>query len=416
MRIAVIGSGVSGLTAAYLLQRHHDVLLFEAQPRLGGHAHTHEATDAAGRTVALDSGFIVCNDQTYPTLMRLFDELEVATQQTEMSMSISCRGCGLEYTGARGIGGLFPRIGNLARPRYLHLLTEVPRFHRAARRLLAAPGNVDPTLAEFLSAGAFSRYFVDHFVLPLVATVWSVDATDAGQYPARALFVFLRNHGMLQVTGSPQWRTVVGGSKTYVDQAAKSLTAVRISTPVQSVDRSGTSVQVRAESETHRVDRVVIATHADEALRLLADARPAETALLGAFTYSRNTAQLHTDTSVLPTNRRAQASWNHLKFACHSDPAGMQISYDLNRLMRLDTPSRYLVTLGAAERIDPASSLATMDYEHPIYTPTSVAARRRLPELNDGVTAFAGAYHGAGFHEDGCLSGVRAAASLGVSW
>jgi predicted NAD/FAD-binding protein len=426
-RVAVIGSGVSGLTAAYLLQRRYDVALFEADPRLGGHAHTHELAGHGGRSIAVDSGFIVHNGRTYPLLTRLFSELGVATQDTDMSMSVRCDGCGLEYAGARGLLGLFARPDTALRPEYLRMLGEIKRFHRQARRLLReAPGADDAalTLGEFLRGGGYSRFFADHFMVPLVSAVWSTGSVLVEQYPARYLFRFLDHHGMLAVTGSPRWRTVVGGSRTYVERAVKGLTAVHMSTPVRAVSRGADGVRIVDDAgEEHAADRVVIATHADQALRLLADPTEAERAVLGAIPYSCNETLLHTDASLMPRARTARGSWNYLLAGCAKRPAAAQntgqaavVSYDMNRLHRLDEPTNYLVTMNATERIAPERVLARMMYEHPVYTPQSVAAQSRLPLLNTATTAFAGAYHGWGFHEDGCASGVAAAEAFGVTW
>lgn len=414
---AVIGSGVAGLTAAYLLQRRYDVTLFEAEGRLGGHAHTHELTTSDGSTANVDSGFIVHNLRTYPNLLRLFNELGVATQDSDMSMSVRCEGCGLEYAGARGLGGLFPQRSNLARPAYLRMLAEVARFHRHARRVLDDERAGDVTLGAFLAIGGYSRYFVEHFMLPVVSAVWSAGETVSLAYPARYLFTFLQHHGMLAVGGSPRWRTVVGGSRTYVEAAVKGLTAVAVSTPVRALTRSGAGVEIRDDADVaHHADVAVVATHPDQALALLTAPTSAEQAVLGAFRYSRNVTQLHHDTSVLPRRPGARASWNYLKGACASADGPVLVSYDMNRLQRLAEPDDYVVTLNGADRVDQSRVIATMAYEHPLYTPESVAAGRRLPELNDGTLAFAGAYHGWGFHEDGCAAGVRAAASLGVEW
>lgn len=416
-RIAVIGSGVAGLTAAYILQRGCEVTLFEAADRLGGHAHTHDLVDDAGRDVQVDTGFIVHNEQTYPNLIRLFAELDVPTQDSEMSMSISCAGCGLEYAGALGLAGLFPRPANLANPRYLYLLAEVSRFHRRARALLAGAGAPGQTMEEFLDRGRFSRYFRQHFATPLISAVWSCAPSVAGRYPARYLFEFLANHGMLSVTGSPQWRTVVGGSARYVERAAKQLSAVHTSTPIRSVQRRAGGVEVRDDADTaHRFDGVVLATHPDQALRLLAEPTPAEWSTLGAFQYSVNPTVLHTDPSVLPRAPRARASWNYQLPSCTAGAEQVHVSYDMNRLQRLSSSTRYLVTLNPGERVARDTVVDEMVYEHPIFTPESVAAQAALPALNDGTLAFAGAYHGWGFHEDGCRAGVAAAASLGVQW
>lgn len=415
----MVGSGVAGLTAAHVLARDADVTLFEADDRLGGHADTHEITSDDGSLLPIDTGFIVHNHRTYPMLLRLFAELGITTQESDMSMSISCGECGLEYAGGRGISGLLPSFRAVRSPRYLRMLAEVVRFHRRAQELLA--GDDDRcTLREFVARHHFSPYFEGHFVTPLVAAVWSTAPSQAGDYPARYLFSFLQNHGMLQVTGSPSWYTVVGGSARYVERVAKTLTAVRTSTPVRNLGRVGSRVELRADDDTLEVfDGAVIATHPHQALRLLADPTRAQRELLGAIEYTRNPTVLHTDSTVLPSARRAQASWNYAMPSCHARPSAVQVSYNMNRLQRLDelgADRQYVVTLNGEHRIDPATVIEQMNYDHPVYTTESVAARDRLPELNDSVVAFAGAYHGWGFHEDGARSGVDAAASLGVDW
>ncbi|WP_432052836.1 NAD(P)/FAD-dependent oxidoreductase [Streptomyces xiamenensis] len=418
-RTAVVGAGVSGLTAAHVLSKRDEVTLFEADGRLGGHAHTHDVA-GPGRMHAVDSGFIVHNDRTYPQLLRLFRELGVSTQESEMSMSVRCEGCGLEYAGARGPRGLFARPGTALRPAALRMFAEVPRFHRRARAVLRSTAGDTVTLGEFLSAGGFSGYFTGHFMTPLVSAVWSCSPETALRYPARYLFQFLDHHGLLSVTGSPVWRTVTGGSRSYVERAAKRINAVRTATPVRTVRRTGGGVEITtADGAAHSFDSVVIATHADQALRLLADPTDAEREALGAFTYSRNATVLHTDTSVLPRSRSASASWNYLLPGCRARPERVTVSYDMTRLQRLPQQpgeERYVVSLNAEDRIDPGRILAGMVYEHPVYTPESVSAQLRLPALSGPVTAYAGAYHGWGFHEDGCRSGVLAAAAQGVSW
>ncbi|SFT94985.1 hypothetical protein SAMN04487904_1157 [Actinopolyspora lacussalsi subsp. righensis] len=418
-RVAVIGSGVSGLTAAYLLQRHYEVTLFEAADRLGGNAHTHDVPTGDGRRIAVDSGFIVHNRSTYPQLCRLFEELGVATRPTEMSMSVRCEGCGLEYAGAKRLRGLFAQPHNLGNPAYLNLLRQVIRFHRRANSLLDTPVADEslPTLETFLRQGNFSEYFVNHFALPLVSAVWSADGISSGQYPARYLFHFLRNHGMLSVRGSPSWRFVPGGSREYVARIAERLHAVRSTTPIRTVRRSAEGVTLwDAAGERYRARHAVLASPADTALEMLADPEPLEKELLGAFGYSENETLLHTDATVLPRSPAAVASWNYTMPSCDRAGTGVRISYHMNRLMRLAEPDDYLVTLNSGERVRPASVLARMTYRHPIYTPEAVAAQRRLDEIGDDRVRFAGAYQGWGFHEDGCASGVRAAAALGAGW
>ena len=413
--IAVIGSGVAGLTAAYLLSARDRVTLFEADSRIGGHAHTQFLDRGDGNVVGIDTAFLVHNDRTYPTLCRLFGDLGIATQEADMSMSVRDDGSGLEYAGARGLGGLFPSWSTLARSRYLVMLAEVRRFHRAAARLLRdESADDDETLAAFLDRHGFSQYFIDHFMTPLVAAVWSSRPGDAMRYPARYLFVFLDHHGMLSVFGSPTWRTVTGGSANYVEANAMRLHEVVAGFLAHSVRRVPQGVQVTVGSGRPRLfDAAVIATHPDQALLMLAEPTSAERMVLGSIPYTTNQAQLHTDESVLPRRHRARASWNYLTAPDHD---GVVVTYDVTRLMRLAGPRRFLVTLGGRDRIDYRTVLAEMTYDHPLYTPESVAAQRRLPELNDDKIVYAGAYHGWGFHEDGAASGLQAAERLGATW
>ena len=414
---AVIGAGVAGLTAAYLLQRAYDVTLYEAQERLGGHAHTHDVAATGGRLLALDSGFLVFNEHTYPSLVRLFGELGVASQDTEMSMSVRCAGCGLEYAGSRGLRGLLPTARSLARPRYLAALAAVPGFYRDARRLLRSPGPQQPSLGEFLRQGGYQRYFVSHFVIPLVAAVWSCPPADALAHPARYLFEFLDHHAMLRVARSPGWRTVTGGSRAYVEAIAKQLTTVATGVPVRAVQRVPGGVGVRdGDGNTRHFTGAVIATHPDEALRLLDQPTAAEKEVLGAFRYTSSQVALHTDAAVLPRATAARASWNYLLRDCSATAADVHVSYDLNRLQGLDEAASYLVTLNALDQVRPDRVLARMSYGHPVYDERSVAAQPMLPSLNTPALAFAGAYHGWGFHEDGCRSGIEAARALGAGW
>jgi predicted NAD/FAD-binding protein len=413
-RIAVVGSGVAGLTAAHVAARTAQVTLYEADPRLGGHADTHDVDG-----LAIDTGFIVHNERTYPTLLRLFAEVGVETQASEMSMSVRDEDSGLEYAGALGARGLFPSARALTRPAYLRMLGEVPRFHRRAKALLAEPSRTgDTTLRDFLEEGGFSSYFCRHFMEPLVAAVWSCDPAVALDYPARYLFEFLSHHGMLSVTGSPEWRTVVGGSREYVARVAAGLHDVRLGTKVTSVVETADGVRLTdGNGVTTTYDAVVVATHPDQALAMLDEPTPAQRRALAAMPYSENVALLHTDTSVLPRSERARASWNFLRPAAgRGDRAAVTVTYDLTRLQRLATRTHYLVTLGGEDLVDPDRVFARMEYAHPTYTPDSVAAQRSLPEANTARVAFAGAYHGWGFHEDGARSGAAAAAHLGLPW
>ncbi len=416
-RVAIIGSGVAGLVAAHVAAKTASVTLFEADDRLGGHADTHVVDGPTG-PLAIDTGFIVHNRRTYPTLLRLFAELGVATQESDMTMSVRDDASGLEWAGAMGASGLFPTARNLARPRYLRMLGEIPKFHRQARAVLAqdaSPEHVDTSLREFLAEGNYSAYFVRHFMEPVVAAVWSCDPDLSLDYPARYLFAFLEHHGMLSIFGSPPWRTVTGGSREYVAKLAAGLPDIRTGTKVTSVVETATGVAVTDGNGTvSDFDAIVIATHPSQALAMLLEPTEQQREVLSAMPYSPNVALLHTDSSVLPRAERARSSWN---FRRPTETRGnVIVTYDLTRLQRLDTETRYLVTLGGEDLIDPALVLERMEYEHPLYTPESVAAQRRLPSINTERIAFAGAYHGWGFHEDGARSGLVAAEHLGLEW
>lgn len=412
--IAVIGSGIAGLTAAYILSRHSRVTLYEADTRLGGHAHTHLVEADDGGALAVDSAFLVYNDRTYPTLCRLLTELGVAGIETDMSMSVRNDATGLEYAGARGVGGLFASRRTL-HPRHLLMLAEIRGFHAAANAMLRRSGPDElETLGAFLLRHDFSAYFMTNFITPLVAAVWSCRADDALSYPARYLFAFLQHHGMLSVHGSPIWHTVAGGSVNYVDRIAETLDEVLTNSAVWSLRRVHDGVLLDAGGARRRhFDAAVLAVHPEQALRLLDRPTAEERAVLGAMPYSTNHAQLHTDESILPRHPRARASWN---YRIALDRPGVLVTYDVSRLMRIESRRRFLVTLGGADLIDPHTVLAEMTYQHPLFTPDSVAAQRRLPELGDERIVFAGAYHGWGFHEDGAVSGVRAAWRLGADW
>ena len=415
---AVVGAGVAGLTAAYVLQQAYDVTLYEADDRLGGHAHTHDIATPDGRVLALDTGFLVHNERTYPNLIRLFAELGVTTRDTEMSMSVRCEGCGLEYAGGRGLRGMLAQPRRLLDPKFLAMLWQVKRFHRRASAFLAATGDSDiTTYGEFLEREGFGEHFVAHYAVPVVSCVWSSGREVALLYPARYLFRFLDHHGMLAVSGSPQWYTVVGGSRTYVDRLAAQLPDVRRSAAVTDVTRRPDAVEIKdVTGAVTSFDRVVIATHADQALSLLTDPSDQEVQTLKAFGYSSNETVLHTDSSLLPEATDARASWNYRMSSCTAPEEPTVVTYWMNRLQGHTSGQDFLVTLNARERIDPGDVLAVMDYEHPIYTPESVAAQSNLAGLATDRTVYAGAYHGWGFHEDGCRSGVEAARHFGVTW
>ncbi|WP_139980065.1 FAD-dependent oxidoreductase [Nocardioides litoris] len=421
--IAVVGSGVAGLTAAYVASRTAHVTVYEADDRLGGHADTHDVlerrADGSQRTLRIDTGFIVHNPRTYPVLLRLFAELGVATQPSEMSMSIADDDSDLEWAGALGRTGLFPTAANVRNPRYLAMLAEIPRFHRRAKALLEVEHD-ERTLREFLADGHFSRYFVRHFMEPVVACVWSCDPEVSLDYPARYLFRFLEHHGMLGIFGSPQWRTVTGGSRSYVEKVGAAVQEVRLGAKVTSVLETADGVEVTdSNGATATYDAVVVATHPSQALSMLAEPTPLQRELLTAMPYAPNTATLHTDTSLMPSASDAWASWNFRRVGADVERPtddGVVVTYDLTRLQRLDTDTHYLVTLGGTDLVDPATVIDRMAYEHPLYNPVSVAAQARLGEIDSERLVFAGAYHGWGFHEDGARSGLAAVTKLGLDW
>jgi uncharacterized protein len=345
-----------------------------------------------------------------------------------MSMSIRCDGCGLEYAGARGgARGIIARPSSLLRGRYLLMLLEVTRFYRKARALLntapvsaVSPDEAVPelTLGEFLERENFSPYFVSHFMTPVVSAVWSCDPTTALAYPARYLFTFLGHHGLLGVKGSPQWRTVTGGSVRYVEKLAATLPDVRLNTPVAAVRRHALGIELVTKAGVEDFEAVVIATHPAQALGFLADATPDEKEALGGMPYSVNHTVFHQDPAVLPSADNARASWNYRLPSCEARPDKVLVTYDLTRLQRLSPldGKRYLVSLGESELIADDAVLERMVYEHPQYTPESVQAQQAIAALSDSRIAYAGAYLGWGFHEDGALSGVRAAGKLGRQW
>jgi predicted NAD/FAD-binding protein len=417
MRIAVVGSGISGLAAAWLLNRRHEVHLFERRQRLGGHTHT-VFHDADGRRLPLDTGFIVYNETTYPNLTRVFAELGVATRASDMSFSVSCADPDIEFA-SHGLRGLFAQQSLVFSATYLRLLVDVFRFGRRGRRALASSADPNATIAEFLEDGRFSEAFARYYLMPMIAAIWSTGSEQATSYPRDPLLRFLRNHGLLQVTGQPEWRTVVGGSCSYIDPMVRGLSErTHLGSGVSTIARGADEVEIRLENgSVHRFDHVVIAAHADQALKMLADPTPLESDLLGSWSYSANDTWLHTDASLMPRRRAAWASWNYLLPG--GDGAGdrVSMSYHLNRLQGLDEDREYLVTLNPEREPAPATVIRRMTYSHPVYTRESVATQSELPKLNGrNRTHFCGAYFGNGFHEDGLNSAIVVAHDLGVTF
>jgi uncharacterized protein len=409
MRIAVIGSGISGLASAWLLSREHAVTLFEANDYFGGHTHTH-AIEHEGQSLQVDSGFIVFNPAHYPLLTKLFAELGVATQPTTMSFSARNAASGLEYN-ATNLDTLFCQRRNLLSPRFWGMLRDLLRFYREAPALLTTAGQ-GPTLGNYLAAGRYGTAFRDEHLLPMAAALWSAPASRILEFPAQYLVRFMANHQMLQLRDRSVWRVVSGGSASYV-RALRGRWRVdeRLSCPVRSVRRGPGGVQTVSAAGTEHFDRVVLACHSDQSLDLLADPSDREREILGAISYQDNEAALHTDATLLPTNRKAWAAWNAFVPATPSEVC--TVSYCMNLLQGLTSREPLVVTLNRSSAIDPAKMLRRMSYRHPVYTQASVAAQSRRAEIQ-GVrrTWFAGAYWGWGFHEDGIRSAVDVCAAL----
>ena len=403
MRVAVIGAGVSGLGAAYVLSRNgHDVHVFERDSRLGGHVNTivHDG-------LALDTGFIVSNARNYPLLTRLFAELGVQFQRSEMSFSVRCDGCGLEYAGRRP----FAQWRNASNAKFTSLMWEIGRWLRTARASIASGAYDDSSLDDYLAERRYSRAFRRHFIVPLTSALWSTAPGRTLEIPAAYAIRFFDNHGMLGLRRH-EWRTVTGGAHTYVQALRGYLRFVDVDLPVRGLRRDDEGVLVRTDDDVvHRFDRAVVATHADEALALLEDPSDDERSVLGAFGYTVNDAVLHTDSTLLPRSRAAHASWNYRVDGAERPT----VTYYLNRLQRLETDADYLVTLN--QPIADEHVLRRFSYTHPRFTVAVIQAQQRLGELSGTRhTEFAGAYFGNGFHEDGLAAGVRAAEALGAPW
>jgi uncharacterized protein len=412
MRIAIVGAGISGLVVAHLLHREHEITVFEAGDYAGGHTNTIRV-DTPNETHHVDTGFIVLNDRNYPNFERLLDRLGVASQSSTMTFSVSDGVGDFEYNGSSP-NGLFAKRAHLVTPWFHRMMADMARFNRAARELLGAPGQ-GPSLGQWLEDRRFSRPFIDRLIVPQASAVWSADPHQMWSFPARFLVEFFDNHGMLGFRGRPQWRTVQGGSARYVE----ALTApwrgrLRLMAPVHSIERTPDHVLVRArDAEGERFDEVVLATHSDQTLQLLADATTSEREILGSIPYQANEAVLHTDVRLLPRRRRAWASWNYHLLP---EPSGLAtVTYHMNRLQSLRAERQFCVTLNRTEAIAADTVIRTIPYAHPVFTAAGVKAQARIAEISGrNRTHFCGAYWGWGFHEDGVVSALRVGERFGA--
>ncbi len=412
MRIAIVGAGVSGLVAAHLLHSEHEIVVYEAGSYAGGHTNTIRV-DTAHQTHHVDTGFVVMNERNYPTFTRLLDRLGVARQPTHMSFSVKGEEHDFEYSGTPL--GLYCQPGNIVSVRFQRMLVDLLRFNRALQRLLDGEESGE-SMHDFLSRHRFSRAFVERLIVPQLSAVWSADPRQAGSFPARFIAEFFANHGMLGFRDRPRWSTIAGGSARYVEAlTAPFRERIRLATPVRSIARGAECVHVLAAgAEYERFDHVILATHSDQALALLADASPHERELLGAIRYQPNEAVLHTDSSLLPRRRWARSAWN---FHLLREPKPLTtVTYWMNHLQRLRSDRDFCVTLNRGEAIDPAKVIRTITYEHPVFTPRAVAAQAEHGSISAlrTRTHYCGAYWGWGFHEDGVRSALQACAPFGV--
>jgi predicted NAD/FAD-binding protein len=415
MRIAIIGSGISGLTCAHLLHPRHEVMVFEVDGRPGGHTNTVEV-EVDGQHHAVDTGFIVHNDRTYPGFVGLLDDLGVATRASEMSFSVSDEASGIEWCGT-SLATLLAQPRNIGNGAFQRMVLDVVRFNRAAGRIAADGADPDLTLGEFLAQRRWSRPFIDWYLTPMGSAIWSADPASFVQMPMLTFARFFDNHGLLRVGDRPQWRTVVGGAARYVDAVLRPLGArVQLGIGVAKVVRRREEgiVELRTtDGQLVEFDQVILATHSDQALRLLADPSPMEQQVLGAIRYQPNRAVLHTDERLLPRSPRARASWNYHRAAV--EQALATVTYDMNRLQGITSRQPILVTLNREDDIDPAAVLRSFDYAHPVLDAGAVRAQARRDEIcGHHGTWFAGAYWGSGFHEDGVQSALHVCRGLGV--
>lgn len=416
-RIAVVGAGISGITAAYQLQGSHDVTIFEKNDYVGGHTNTITIPDGPDAGTPVDTGFIVMNDRTYPVLNRFLQRLEVAIDKSDMSFSYFCETSGFQYASSN-ISAIFAQRRNYLDPTYWSMLAEILRFNRMVLRRLESGSMGEHTLGQFLRDFKFSTRFREQYLYPMVAAIWSAPDAQVARFPMLTFARFFYNHGLLNILKHPQWYYVSGGSQTYVRAfLAQFNGTVHTNAVIDSIKRESGGVTIaQKDGSTHQFDKVVIAAHADEALKMLADPSQEERRLLGPWEYSINQAVLHTDTGWMPSRPNAWASWNVMRADGSDDDAPVTLTYYMNRLQRLKTRNQYLVTLNPYKSVDKEKIITEIEYTHPVFTFDSLATQKELPRLNGKRnTVFCGSYFGYGFHEDGARSGVQAAAALGAN-
>jgi len=405
LKIAIIGSGIAGNTLAYHLYQQHEITVFEAESHVGGHTHTHEITHE-GKKVSVDTGFIVFNDRTYPNFIKLLDELKVAWQPSNMSFSVRDEKTGLEYNGT-SLNSLFAQRINLFKPSFHRMIRDILRFNKSALELLADGNEIK--LGDYLRQGNYSQQFIDNYIIPMGSAIWSTEAKQMLNFPARLFVRFFHNHGMLTVNNRPEWRTITNGSASYVQALTENFKyKIRLNTPVESVRRLKTSVRVKPTfGEEEKFDYVFFACHSDQALKMLSDASPQEAEILGAIPYQENTIYLHHDVSLMPKCKLAWAAWNYHLTATPTDRVA--VTYNMNILQNLESKEPLLVTLNHTNFINPAKVYKRIKYMHPVYTVAGTAAQARHAEIS-GVnrTGYAGAYWRNGFHEDGVVSALQA--------
>jgi uncharacterized protein len=415
MNIAVIGSGIAGLSAAWLLSRHHTVTLYERDHRLGGHSNTVDVpTQSDQPPLPVDTGFIVYNTQSYPNLVALFAHLGVDTASSDMSFAFSRDGGAYEYSGT-GFGGIFGQGVNLLRPSHLRMLMDIKRFFAAARGLLDASPATEQSLGDYLAANGYSQAFIERHILPMAAAIWSCPGQSILSFPVLTFARFFANHGLLQVRNRPEWRTVTGGSRIYVDRLKRDFSGrIMLDRHISAVQRDPSGVTIAdSTGKRERFDACVIAAHADDALAMLADPDSRERELLSAFTYQQNRAILHTDTALMPRRRRIWASWNYLSEG-QAKAAPPCVTYWMNRLQPLRTHDAHFVTLNPSRPIRKDRQIAAFDYAHPVFDQRAMTAQTQLWSLQGHRrTWFCGSYFGYGFHEDGLQSGLAAAEHIG---